>query len=102
MSKMFWLSIKIGIFLNVVTHGVADSCCGQSNCFESCPWAGSCENGKDFECMNKVSGPFKCRDDDKCRNGYDECDDRQAGFRSGHLCQNFPYYNGGYPMESFK
>lgn len=52
--------------------------------------------------MDTIAGPFKCRDDSRCRGGYDECDAEEAAYRSGHYCDGFPYYNGGYPFESFK
>ena len=40
-----------------------------------------------------------CRDTSLC-NTVAQCSDRDALYRSGHLCHGFPYYNGGPPLTA--
>eukprot|EP01031_Cornospumella_fuschlensis_P025826 gene25826-31190_t len=79
----------------------ADSCCGESTCYDSCPWDSACSNGQDYGCMDSIAGIFKCRDMSACTR-YDDCDARAAAYRSGQLCSGFPWYNGGYPVDNIK
>ncbi len=65
------------------------------------PWSNACGDGTHYNCMKNVAGPFRCSDMSKCTS-YDDCDDEAAAYRSGNLCHDFPWYNGGYPMGSIK
>lgn len=56
------------------------------------PWKNACSDGQDFDCMENISGFFKCRDEDKCLS-YDSCTDTDALYLSGKYCNSFPYYN---------
>lgn len=84
---------------------VADtSCCADSNgCDESCPWNNACSFGKDYECMEDIGGYLSCQDRHGACQDYDSCSINEAARRAGILCGNkFPYYNGGYPIDSWK
>lgn len=45
-------------------------------------------------------GTWSCTDRTKCVE-YD-CPEKEAAYRSGHLCHDWPWYNGGYPMSPLK
>eukprot|EP00050_Salpingoeca_kvevrii_P012059 m.20145 g.20145 ORF g.20145 m.20145 type:complete len:441 (-) comp3808_c0_seq1:92-1414(-) len=38
-----------------------------------------------------------CRDRSQCAT-FESCDDHSAILRAGHICNGFPYYNGGAPI----
>lgn len=80
----------------------AETCCGQKGCLDTCPWNSACSGGTDYQCMNDIAGPFKCRDASTCRGDYDDCVGDEVAYRTGHLCRDFPYYNGGYPMDQIR
>lgn len=91
----------VGVVLLVAHYCLrttADSCCNQPKCSQSCPWNNACENGDDTSCKDKIAGPFKCWDRTKCRH-YEDCTHHDAALRAGYICNSFPYYNGGYPLE---
>jgi hypothetical protein len=87
--------------LNILQYSFAYDCCGTSGCVDSCPWDDACDHGKNYNCMDEISGPFKCNDMTACRD-YDTCDDEEAAYRAGNLCHSFPWYNGGYPVDHIK
>jgi hypothetical protein len=58
----------------------------------------ACKSGEFFGCVSEVlTESLQCRDLNVCSDLYN-CDETQAAYRSGQLCQSFPFYNGGYPM----
>ena len=91
----------LGLTIWSIRYVSADSCCDSDSCGDSCPWKGSCNNGFDYSCMDGISGMFKCRDKNACKNYY-ECTGEEAALRSGQLCNRFPWYNGGYPFDKIK
>lgn len=96
--QMFLLFVLLVCSFNGV---VSKSCCGDPGCGESCPWSDSCSDGTDTACMDRIAGPFKCRDKSLC-NTIEECDEEEAAYRAGNLCHNFPWYNGGYPIDKIQ
>ncbi len=58
----------------------------------------SCNEGEIFGCFSEIlTESLTCRDLTSCIDIYN-CDEIQTAYRSGQLCQSFPFYNGGYPM----
>lgn len=96
--RILLLSLIFACFLHSLQ---ADNCCKKSDCGDSCPWNDACNDGFDFDCMDRIAGPFKCRDYSKCHT-IAECDDHAAALRSGQICNGFPAFNGGYPFDEIK
>ncbi len=57
---------------------------------------------QDYSCMEETGGYLNCQERTTACQRYDECDDNSAAHRTGNLCEASPYFNGGYPMESFR
>ena len=49
--------------------------------------------------VQRVAAGISCRDMSRC-NSYADCSDRDAMYRAGHLCVDFPYYTGGPPLTA--
>ena len=49
--------------------------------------------------VQRVAAGISCRDMSRC-NSYADCSDRDAMYRAGHLCVDFPYYTGGPPLTT--
>ncbi len=94
-------SLSFIIYFSLLSLVSGDSCCGDSTCPDSCPWNGACNNGRDYSCMDGISGPFKCRDKTVCKDYYD-CTNEDVAYRTGQLCRGFPWFNGGYPFDTIK
>ena len=99
MLSTVFVSLLLVFVLFTLSKG--DNCCGESDCSDSCPWAGTCNSGRSFSCMRKLAEHFTCRDESACRE-YDKCDDHAIALRTGQICKGFPYYNGGYPLDPVK
>ena len=89
------------VLLRWLPTALARSCCGEPNCTESCPWDHVCSSGRDADCMDRLSGALACHDRGACRT-YEDCSEAEAARRAGHVCASFPYYNGGFPIASFR
>lgn len=57
--------------------------------------------GNSLSCKKNLAGGMQCHQYEYCSGESSfHCEDADVAKRAGYVCDDFPWYNGGYPMSS--